>query len=248
MDRRKNNGMTCLNCGHEAENHYCSHCGQRTDAGRLTVKGLLTQAWNSVTNLDRGFFHTAVALATSPRSTVLQYIAGQRRALFNPLKFAILCVALLTFLDAWLRPGGGTADGKGAIYHAAIYEAAYDYGKFLRRNIKYLWLLNTVFLAVSFSRWYRRYTLAEHLVVAAFVLGQTALLTSIFLPLFDGIFIVNPLLLGGIAGYYIVIFRNEKVWWKHLVATFISLTVAYLAFFLVPFPFHLLIKYLTTIF
>jgi len=49
----------CLNCGQSIEANFCSHCGQKADTSRFTLKYIFSYDFtHGVYNLHHGFFPT----------------------------------------------------------------------------------------------------------------------------------------------------------------------------------------------
>jgi hypothetical protein len=89
----------CPNCGQSGQGNYCSNCGRRFDLDRISLKGVLIDVFESVTNLDKGFFYTLRKLVVAPGTMQWEYIHEDRFRDYKP--FSILkgiFVLLIMFL------------------------------------------------------------------------------------------------------------------------------------------------------
>ena len=87
----------CLNCGHEVEAHYCSHCGQPNLELREPFWGFLAHSVGHYFHFDSKFFHTLVPLLTKPGQITLDYLAGKRARYIHPVSLYIF-VSIVYFL------------------------------------------------------------------------------------------------------------------------------------------------------
>lgn len=127
----------CPNCNEPRAGRFCSGCGQRATAGRLTLRSLWGEFASRVFNLDRGLLHTATSLARAPGSVPRDYVEGRRRTYTNPLSFFLIAatLSLLSYglyddaLIAQLTDGSfgaGIADGYAHPEDAATPPAVHD--------------------------------------------------------------------------------------------------------------------------
>jgi len=86
---------TCLNCGLrlKEDDHYCSYCGQKTDAHLLTVTELLNNFWNSLFNLDNTVFST-LRYIWRPWKLTEFYVKGKRKTFLNPMRLFLITLLL----------------------------------------------------------------------------------------------------------------------------------------------------------
>ncbi|HMR87296.1 MAG TPA: DUF3667 domain-containing protein [Saprospiraceae bacterium] len=85
----------CLNCGlyYQEGDHYCSNCGQKTDAHLLTVTELLSNFWNSLFNLDNTVFST-LKYIWRPWKLTEFYVKGKRKTYLNPMRIFLITLLL----------------------------------------------------------------------------------------------------------------------------------------------------------
>jgi hypothetical protein len=86
-------GAACANCGAKLDGVCCSHCGQRRDISRLTLRNILDQMPR-----DRGLLHTLAGLARRPGHTIEGYLDGRRVEFANPLNVLTLTAGLAALL------------------------------------------------------------------------------------------------------------------------------------------------------
>jgi hypothetical protein len=103
---------TCLNCSHPLlpTDHFCSHCGQSTKTERLGFPQLRTEITKEILHADNSLIRLTIDLARKPGLTAAAYIAGERKAYYEPLKYLSLAVGISVFLNAYfdLMSSGGS--------------------------------------------------------------------------------------------------------------------------------------------
>lgn len=87
---------TCLNCAATLDQpvNFCSHCGQPSNTHRLTIRHFIHESFHAVTHADKGIFHLLAGLATKPGTVAREYIAGRRKAYFNPFTFFLIVMGV----------------------------------------------------------------------------------------------------------------------------------------------------------
>ncbi len=87
------NSNHCLNCGHELEDHdqFCPSCGQKTNAHVLSLGELLSNFWNSLTNLDGSAFNT-LKYIWAPWKLTEFYVKGKRISYLNPMRVFLVAI------------------------------------------------------------------------------------------------------------------------------------------------------------
>ncbi len=85
----------CLNCDlfFQEGDHFCSNCGQKTDAHLLTVTELLSNFWNSLFNLDNTVFST-LKYIWRPWKLTEFYVKGKRKTYLNPMRIFLITLLL----------------------------------------------------------------------------------------------------------------------------------------------------------
>ena len=87
--------IICKNCGFEFIGSYCPNCSQSVKANsRLTFKNIIKDFFDTVFNLDKGFFFTFWNLLKQPEFIVQGFISGKRKRFTNPVKYLIIATAI----------------------------------------------------------------------------------------------------------------------------------------------------------
>lgn len=95
---------TCLNCNHNIEGNYCSHCGQKTSTHRFSVKHFFVHDFiHGILHFDKGLLYTIKELFTRPGHSVREYIQGKRTKHFNYFATVIFILALDHFVSSWFH-------------------------------------------------------------------------------------------------------------------------------------------------
>lgn len=87
----------CRNCYYPLTEYakYCPSCGQKHSDGKVTIRQLLTEAWDTLFNFDSKIFRTIGALLIPGRLTV-RYFQGKHRRYIHPVRvFIIFAIAFI---------------------------------------------------------------------------------------------------------------------------------------------------------
>jgi len=175
----------CATCGALHHGDFCNGCGQRAVRGRFTVRTIVAHLVTDAFDLNRGLLFTAVALFRRPGEVVREYVSGATVRYTNPVKYLVVCVALVVFatiqLGATGEVAGGFAEGFGT--EAAV--EAQRVTELLNRYMNVLMALAVPFMAAASRLLFRRARLnyAEHLIFNLYVYAQQSLLFLPFVPL-----------------------------------------------------------------
>jgi phage shock protein PspC (stress-responsive transcriptional regulator) len=86
---------TCINCGAEGTEKYCSQCGQRLEIKRITFKEGWHDFWARIYGFDGMFPRTFRDLTVRPGAAAREYIAGNRAKYYGPVGYFFLMITLL---------------------------------------------------------------------------------------------------------------------------------------------------------
>ena len=89
--------INCTNCHTPLSGLYCSACGQKR-IGRLSFRGVITDAFKALTNLDSRFARTVLGMTRHPGKVAREYVDGRRGAYMNPIKYAFLTTTFFLLL------------------------------------------------------------------------------------------------------------------------------------------------------
>lgn len=190
--------MKCLNCENKVDGKFCSHCGQQSNVGRLTVASFIHEVSESVLQANKGFFYTVKELSTRPGRSLNAYLKGSRKNHFKPIAY-LLIVSTLYFLitqftsqntwiddlmSGWME---GMTDQKSNLEVPEML-------KWFARNFAYsTLLLLPVFSFASYLSFFKcDLNYLERVVVNAYITGHQALIYSCFALV--GIFVESEVL------------------------------------------------------
>ncbi len=87
---------TCLNCEAPLSGeNFCSNCGQKNDASKLTLKHVLSESVSNLFAFDGRFFYTLRNLLLRPGKVPAQYVEGKRMRFMNPVRIYFLTSVIL---------------------------------------------------------------------------------------------------------------------------------------------------------
>lgn len=96
---------TCPSCGRDNTTAYCASCGERRrDASDLTLRGLVQQAVEALTNVDGRLLRTFRCLVTEPGALTVAFVRGRRKPFLGPV--ALFFVANVLFFAIESMSGG----------------------------------------------------------------------------------------------------------------------------------------------
>lgn len=139
---------------------------------RITVHGIVTEAWHSLTHVEKGLRRTIVALAIAPGRMLNNYLQGDRKQYQKPFSFLLISTTLFAlvlnfFQQYYLIPAATTFDDR-------LYNNEVSLEKF------YSWfhiVLLPAYGLVSFLIFKRlKYNYAEWLVICCYLVAFVLLL------------------------------------------------------------------------
>ncbi|TGD57264.1 DUF3667 domain-containing protein [Flavobacterium humi] len=90
----------CLNCNHLASDKFCSHCGQKTDTHRITLKHFLFHdILHGIWHFEKGILFTVKEALVRPGKAALDYIAGKRIRYYNVFYLVLILIGLTLFMS-----------------------------------------------------------------------------------------------------------------------------------------------------
>jgi len=87
----------CLNCGHQVEEHFCTHCGQENLELREDALHLITHSIADYFHFESRFFATLKPLLFKPGFLSQQFVDGKRVAFIHPIRLYIF-ISIVFFL------------------------------------------------------------------------------------------------------------------------------------------------------
>lgn len=88
---------TCLNCGHEVPERFCTHCGQENTEPHETFGHLASHFFQDITHYDSKAWVTIRDLLFKPGLLTKLYMSGKRQSFVNPVRMYIF-ISFVFFL------------------------------------------------------------------------------------------------------------------------------------------------------
>lgn len=208
--------MECKNCGEALQGAYCSACGQKLINERITIRHIFSELFNIITNVDRGFLHTIKMLLLTPGDVIRNYLNGQTRNYYHPLRFLILTIAISVAINLSL----GVFDRQQSEIQSLVQTPQNEEVAAMQQRInqevkKYLNLIPMLMIPVLalFSYLFfrkKKYNYAENLVLHSFAQGEMAvigtpmIIISGFLPALNtSLILVGVIIISLFYGTYV---------------------------------------------
>jgi len=176
--------MNCISCGAEHSSKYCPECGEKGNVVPITFGSILGSVLSTISNMDRGFLYNVKHLTLRPQRFIDEYLNGRRKGIFNPISFLIIVVTLYLIWDATHRQPERNISNDPSLEEAT--EIGLRTAMFILTYFKYFWMLSVVWIGLATKLLFGRLNLAEHFVIAAFIMGYATLavlLVSFFKPM-----------------------------------------------------------------
>ncbi|MCB0608189.1 MAG: DUF3667 domain-containing protein [Lewinellaceae bacterium] len=181
--------MECKNCSQGFDGRFCPACGQKVIAGRITVRSLFVNLFTTITNLEKGFWHTMVRLFTRPDQVIRDFLGGSTIRYVDPFRYLFLwssISALITLSFNLLEFQSDEMVKIGALKIQQTGKGAdtAEVMAWVKRFLNIVPFLIIPFLALAGQWIFRRlkYNYAEHLAINGFLFGQVTLINLIALP------------------------------------------------------------------
>lgn len=102
MENIQEQSWICKNCQSENSKNYCSACGQKNIAGRLTWREAFEEFVSRFVGFERGLLHTFIGLTRSPSKVLLDYVHGKRKDYSTPIHYYLIATAITFFFFSYL--------------------------------------------------------------------------------------------------------------------------------------------------
>ncbi len=163
---------TCLNCDTSFTGNYCNSCGQKKDVTRFSLKYIIDECIQAITNVDKGIFLLVKKLILDPGQLAYEYIVvGKRKRYFNLFTFFFL----ITAIAAWI-------ESKELELKETLFQVQNDYGQFFNVYSKLLNIAMIPLLALTIWLLHRRKSglmYVEYIVFSMVLLSMYSLLLII---------------------------------------------------------------------
>lgn len=226
--------MPCVNCNIDFEGKFCPICGEKKEVQRITFTSIIESVFSGFVEMDKGLLFNLKNLTLYPQKTVLDYVAGKRKYILNPISYAIITIGIYLFLDTLLPKGEKPKSAKVDLY--GMQQMGIKLGYFLRSQMKFFWLSFAVYSAALTRLFFRKFNYFEHLAINCFVLGHATILAII-----TRLFYNKELIVFNVFVYlYMIfllykIFKNPKDKFGTKALSFLIIFLSYLLFLGMPF-------------
>jgi hypothetical protein len=100
---------TCLNCGQEVPERFCTHCGQENTDTRKTFHHLFIHFFEDLTHYENAFWKTIHHLIFKPGRLTREYLSGKRLSYLAPVRLYIF-ISFITFFLVTILPSNDDSD------------------------------------------------------------------------------------------------------------------------------------------
>lgn len=168
----------CLNCGAPLHGRYCSVCGQEDRPAAPTLKDVVGDAWEAITNLEGRILQSLGLLFFFPGFLTREYLQGRRARWVSPVRlYLLISVAYfaLVSITGWsgnftIEVSGDTVAETQAELEARGFESEEDLERTAQEAVV-TWIPRAMFLLVplfagmvAFARRPSQRTYPQHLV------------------------------------------------------------------------------------
>ena len=122
--KKLRDNKTCLNCGHQVEERFCTQCGQENLELHDSVFQLVLHYVQDMFSYDNRIWHTLKNLVLKPGRVAREYMDGKRRQNLDPLRFYVFASSfffLLLFFavgsDKWKLSGDTEKNYSKRLFH-----------------------------------------------------------------------------------------------------------------------------------
>lgn len=227
--------MACINCKSNFNGEYCPNCGEKKNIERISFISTVTTAYSGLIDMDKGFLYNLKNLTLSPQKTILQYIRGKRKHIFNPISYAIISVTAYLIVISLVKfdlPDIAKVDETS--FKKGLMKDSFETGKFIGENLKNFWLLNIVYLSLFTKLFFKKYNFFEHLAINSFIIGHLTLLAILNYLVFKWIIVADPIVFLGMIVMLFLVHKNKNNKAEVFTVSFISVLFTYLSFIGIP--------------
>lgn len=165
--------------------NFCTHCGQKSTVGKITLSNFIKELTDTVFQVDRGLFYSMKELFVNPGDSIREYLNGKRKSHFKPIAYVFTLSTIYFLLSQLLENGTFVNDFiEGFIaYEDTPGSASNEMSTFnwFTKNYAYTMLLLLPLNALASFIAFRGtgFNYLEHFVLNAYVMGQHAIFYSI---------------------------------------------------------------------
>jgi len=208
--------MNCKNCKNPVSQNFCGHCGQKSNVKRINLPSFLEELSESILQVNKGFFYTVKMLFINPGDSIKAFLNGKRKPHFKPIVYT-LTLSTVYYILSKLLDGNTWMNSFIESFSNGVKSSGVDdkllyLFTWLSGNFAYATLISIpIFSLASYLLFIKyKYNYLEHIVINAYIIGQQAILYSLFL--FITPFINNPFIES--LPFFVCIGYNFWVYWQ----------------------------------
>lgn len=171
---------SCLNCGKELTDKYCSGCGQKADIHRISFKNFISHdVLHGTFHIEKGMLFTAKQALIRPGKAALDYISGKRIKYYSVFLLILMTIGLMLFFRHFYEELV-ISQGRGYIKDTAhLNEASRKMDEIFSQKNKIIIFLFVPLAALNSFILFRRkkLNLSEHSIIAGMILLGILLLS-----------------------------------------------------------------------
>ena len=169
---------SCLNCGREVTENFCSNCGQKSTVHRYSIKHFIEHDLiHGIWHVDHGVLFTIKKLFTNPGHSIREFINGKRMGYFSFVTLLILIMGISHFLGDYAKVE--ISD----LMPEESKNAMTEVEEFSKRNPKTILLITIPIYSFFSYLWFRKakLNLTEHFVLNSYKTIGESLIALLFL-------------------------------------------------------------------
>lgn len=179
--------LHCKSCAATLSGTYCGQCGQKVIQHRITMRMVFAEAFNEITNVDRGLLYTFFMLLKKPDQVVLDYLAGRTIKYASPFKYLLFWTAISTLIYIGFGFYDQQVAGMDGLVPSSddreVNEVGALYNEWMKQNFQLVSIIYIPLFALFTRYFFKKSGLnyAEHLVANAYFSAQASI---VFMPVF----------------------------------------------------------------
>ncbi|MEZ5039660.1 MAG: DUF3667 domain-containing protein [Saprospiraceae bacterium] len=180
--------MECKNCQTPLEGQYCYNCGQKKISERFSLKKILRDLFQTIVNLEKGFWYTMKELFLRPDQVIKAYLGGATIKYYNPFRYYLIIIAVVALLNVSL----GIYDLQQSDLRETlspdvpehIRQTQIAISEYAKKFLNFIPLIILPFIAKMFHWIFKKrsWNYAEHLISTTYLYGQVSIISILVLP------------------------------------------------------------------
>lgn len=235
---------TCINCGSNAENNFCSRCGQKLNPSEISWKNVSSELTEKWVGLDTKFARTVRHLFRKPEAVIRLFLARNTVQYAGPLGYLVVMTALFMLsvelmgldLEQYLvdmQKNAGTIPDNPSDNQMHYQQLAFHW---LARNFRIVAGIMVPFFAVGVWAAYRKRKLSylEALVATSYVQANSIWISIFFVGVYTvtGVILTAPQALISCVYFVWAVGRTYpgRSGWRTYLRSFFGYLMGYLIF------------------